>query len=293
MHKKSAYVTAISNQKGGVGKTTTAINLAASLGGLEKKTLLVDMDPQANATSGCGVYGLAADHPTVYEGLLSQASAVEIIVPTETPFLDLMPAKADLVGFEVEGLDLENRHAKLLHLLLQVRDKYDHIIIDCPPSLSLLTLNALCAAQGVLVPLQTEYYALEGLTRLTNTISRIQQSLNPTLELIGILLTMYDKRTSLSWQVEQEVVKHFESKLFQTRIPRNVRLSEAPSFGKPIIMYDICSKGAQSYIQCAHEFDFLIQQKQKEINHDRKQTTGSRDRNTYPTDTYLSSASKD
>lgn len=276
------HITAISNQKGGVGKTTTAINLAASLGALEKKTLLIDMDPQANASSGVGVFDIKENQPTVYEGLIGHANAKDIIVTTDVPNLDLMPATADLVGFEVEGLQLEDRQDRLNQLLKPVLENYAYIIIDCPPSLSLLTLNALCASHGVLVPLQAEFYALEGLSRLTGTIQRIKQAFNPRLQLEGILLTMYDRRTSLSWQVQQEVATHFEKQLFETKIPRNVRLSEAPSFGKPIMLYDITSKGAQSYIQCASEYDFKVQQKNKGTQDDRKQTFGSRDLNTHP-----------
>lgn len=277
-----AYITAISNQKGGVGKTTTAINLSASMGGLEKKTLLIDMDPQANATSGVGVYDLSEDHPTVYQGLIGTSSAQEIITTTEVPNLDLMPASAELVGFEVEGLNLEHRQDRLKTLLAPILDQYDHIIIDCPPSLSLLTLNALCAANGVMVPLQAEYYALEGLSRLHQTIDRIKQAYNPSLKMVGILLTMVDKRTSLSWQVEQEVQTHFADILFETKIPRNVRLSEAPSFGKPIILYDICSKGAQAYIQCAHEFDYKIKTQGKTYD---EQSTWTGHRDPHPADT--------
>lgn len=271
-----AYITAVSNQKGGVGKTTTAVNLAASLAALEKNTLLIDMDPQANATSGVGVYEPSV---TIYDGLLGEKTLEEMVVPTTMQFLSILPASADLVGFEIEGLELEDRQNRLKMLLTTHLDNYDHVVIDCPPSLSLLTLNALCAANGVLVPMQAEYYALEGLSRLTQTIERIKESFNPQLALDGIVLTMFDKRTSLATQVENEVSQHFGSKLLETKIPRNVRLSEAPSFGKPIILYDIRSVGAQSYIQLANEYDYKIQQKGK--NHERNQTSGSRDLNSY------------
>jgi chromosome partitioning protein len=254
---KKAHCVAISNQKGGVGKTTTAINLSASLAALEHKTLLVDMDPQANATSGVGIFDIPTDTPSVYEALLGQAQTSALIMNTAVPMLDLLPATTDLVGFEVEGLELPERQARLAQALSSVANQYDYIVIDCPPSLSLLTLNALCAADGVLVPLQSEYYALEGLSRLTQTISRIQQVYNPTLQLEAILLTMFDRRNSLSFQVEKEVLTHFPDVVMKTKIPRNVRLSEAPSFGKPIVTYDIRSAGAQSYLACAAEYHTL------------------------------------
>ncbi len=244
-------VIAIANQKGGVGKTTTAINLGASLGAAEKKTLLIDIDPQANATSGCGI---TAGEKEIYHVLLGGTSLDEIIQQTASPNFFVASATVNLIGYEVEGIELENREQRLKKAISNLRNSYDYILIDCPPSLGLLTLNALCAADGVLVPLQSEYYALEGLGRLVGTIDLISQQLNSNLKLDGIVLTMFDKRNSLAHQVAAEVEKHFGEKVWKTQIPRNVRLSEAPSFGKPILLYDIRSVGAQSYLALADEF---------------------------------------
>lgn len=248
-----AKIITISNQKGGVGKTTTSVNLAASLGALEKKILLVDLDPQGNASSGVGIQ-LQTEQPQIYHALLSEKSIQQIILPTQVPFVSLAPSGADLIGFEIEGIELEERERCLKKALATVSQDYDYIIIDCPPSLGLLTVNALTAADHVIVPLQSEYYALEGLSRLLQTIELIQQSINPQLTLEGIVLTMFDSRNSLSHSVAQEVTDHFPNKVWKTRIPRNVKLSEAPSFGKPVLLYDVRSTGAVSYLNLAQEF---------------------------------------
>ena len=248
-----AKIITISNQKGGVGKTTTSVNLAASLGAMEKKILLVDLDPQGNASSGVGVQ-IQTEQPQVYHVLLSEKPIQQVMITTQVPFLTLVPAGADLIGFEIEGIEIENREQCLKKALAQVSQDFDYIIIDCPPSLGLLTVNALTAADHVIVPLQAEYYALEGLSRLLQTIELVQQSINPQLTLEGIVLTMFDQRNSLAHQVSDEVKEHFPTKLWNTKIPRNVRLSEAPSFGKPVLMYDIRSSGAVSYLQLAQEF---------------------------------------
>ncbi len=246
-------IIAISNQKGGVGKTTTSVNLAASLGALEKKVLLVDLDPQGNASSGVGIH-LQPEQKQIYHVLLSEETLQNVLVQTEVPFVTLAPSGPDLIGFEIEGIEIENREQCLKKGLETVADQYDYIIIDCPPSLGLLTINSLTAAHHVLVPLQAEYYALEGLSRLLNTIELVQQSINPSLTLEGIILTMFDQRNSLAHQVANEVKEHFPSKLWYTKIPRNVRLSEAPSFGKPVLLYDVRSTGAVSYLALAQEF---------------------------------------
>lgn len=246
-------VIAIANQKGGVGKTTTAINLGASLAVAERRTLIIDVDPQANATSGLGVDRGTAS-PNIYDVLvrgepLGQATRSEV----HFPFLDLVPATRDLVGAEIEMVSMISRETVLRRAMESVRDDYDFVLVDCPPSLGLLTLNTLTAADSVLIPIQCEFYALEGLSQLLNTIRLVQRALNPGLEIEGVLLTMYDKRLNLSKQVASEAMEYFGRRVFRTAIPRNVRLAEAPSFGEPILQYDILSTGAQSYLALAKE----------------------------------------
>ena len=243
-------VIAIANQKGGVGKTTTAINLCASLAYRGMKTLLVDCDPQGNATTGMGVNRSKAK--SIYEVLLGNSVAKDAI--TSTRFGDIIAASPDLAGANIELVDVPGREYVLLNKLRSVRSQYDYIVIDCPPSLELLTLNALIAADSVLVPVQAEYYALEGLSDLTGTIRRIKQRMNPALKLEGLVLTMYDSRTKLATDVEAELRKHFPGLVYETTIPRNVRLSEAPSHGKPCLAYDASSKGARAYLHLANEF---------------------------------------
>ncbi len=245
-------IIAIANQKGGVGKTTTAVNLAAALGVLEKKVLLIDADPQANASSGLGVDIEAIEQGT-YQLLEHSAKASELIIPTDTPNLDIIPAHIDLVAIEIELVDIENREYMLRAALEEIQDSYDYIIIDCAPSLGLLTLNALTASHSVLIPIQCEYFALEGLGKLLNTIKSVQKYHNQNLDIEGLLLTMYDSRLRLSNQVVQEVNQHFEGLTFKTIIQRNVRLSEAPSYGESIINYDASSKGSENYLSLANE----------------------------------------
>lgn len=245
-------IIAIANQKGGVGKTTTAINLAASLAVLEYKTLLVDADPQANSTSGIG-YDPRNIKESVYECIINDLEPSKAVVKTETPYLDLLPAHIDLVGAEIEMINLEDREYKMKKVLAKIKDDYDFVIIDCSPSLGLITVNALTAANSVIIPVQCEYFALEGLGKLLNTIKIVQSRLNPELQIEGILLTMYDIRLRLSNQVVDEVKSHFHDLVFDTIIQRNTRLSEAPSFGVSVIMHDAASKGAINYLNLARE----------------------------------------
>ncbi|MGA9294550.1 MAG: AAA family ATPase [Ignavibacteriaceae bacterium] len=245
-----AKVISVANQKGGVGKTTTSINLSSSLAAAEKKILLIDIDPQANSSSGINVNN---HFPSVYEVLIGNKDISEVIINTYMPFLDLLPSNINLVGAEIELIDMQSREGILKKSLDHIKENYDFIIIDCPPSLGLLTLNALSASDSVIIPVQCEYFALEGLGQLLNTINIVKKHFNKNLTIEGVLLTMFDMRLRLSHQVADEVKKYFGDKVFNTVINRNVRISEAPSFGKPIILYDAISSGSKNYMSLASE----------------------------------------
>jgi len=250
--KIMTQIISIANQKGGVGKTTTAVNLSAALAMLKKKVLLVDCDSQANATTGLGV-----DKPgletSLYHGLIGEAEIQDLLMPTMMPELTLVPANVDLIGFEIEMVSAPQREARLKELLMPVTNRYDYVFIDCPPALSLLTLNAFVASHSVLIPLQSEFFALEGLGQLLDTVKRVKSSFNPGLKIKGIVLTMFDRRTNLAQNVGEDARKYFKDLVFKTKIPRNVKLGEAPSYGLPVVLYDKQSQGAKGYMAFARE----------------------------------------
>jgi len=248
-----AKTVSIVNQKGGVGKTTTAVNLTAALGAAGKKVLLVDIDPQGNSTSGFGIDKRALEK-SAYDVIINGEPARNVIQKTQYKNVDVLPANMDLAGAELELVDIKHRERRLKTALSVLHDDYDFLLLDCPPSLGLITLNALCASDSFLVPIQCEYYALEGLSQLMNTVRTVKRLYNPFIELNGVVLTMYDGRLNLTQQVVQEVKKYFPDKVYSTVIPRNVRLSEAPSFGQPVLYYDRTSKGSQAYVALAKEF---------------------------------------
>ncbi|MEK7819388.1 MAG: AAA family ATPase [Bacteroidota bacterium] len=259
-------IVAIANQKGGVGKTTTAVNLAASIAVAEHRTLLIDIDPQGNSSSGLGIENKESNK-TIYEVLIGESQAEDAIIKTSMPFLSLIPSNINLVGVEIEIVNEPKREEKLRTALSEIRDSFEFIILDCPPSLGLITLNSFTAADSVLIPVQCEYYALEGLGQLLNTISIVKRTFNPSLDIEGVLMTMFDSRLRLSNQIVSEVRKYFGEKVYKTLISRNVRLSEAPSFGKPILLYDAVSSGSRNYMSLAQEFLFHNSEKKvaKEI----------------------------